>query len=136
MFSLTSSNGFSELIHEPIHIQANSSSCIDLVLTDQTNLSVNSGVRVSLHPHCHHQIVQSSFNLNVYYPPPYQRLIWHYKKPYSKNISKTLDSVNWERLFGSKDINSQETALNETVLNVFCNYVSNKYITIDNIHLV
>ena len=136
MFSLTSSNGFSELIHEPIHIQANSSSFIDLVLTDQTNLSVNSGVRVSLHPHCHHQIVQSSFNLNVYYPPPYQRLIWHYKKPYSKNISKTLDSVNWERLFGSKDINSQVTALNETVLNVFCNYVSNKYITIDNIHLV
>ena len=136
MFSLTSANGFSQLIHEPIHIQANSSSCIDLVLTDQTNLTVKSGVHVSLLPHCHHQIVQSNLNLNVYYPPPYQRLIWHYKKADSKNIRKTLDSVNWERLFGSKDINSQVTALNETNLNVFCNYVSNKYTTIDNIDLV
>ena len=41
LFSLMSSNGFSQLIHEPTHIQANSSSCIDLVFTDQSNLSVN-----------------------------------------------------------------------------------------------
>ena len=34
LFSLTSSNGFSQLINEPTHIQANSSSCIDLILTD------------------------------------------------------------------------------------------------------
>ena len=34
LFSLTSSNGFSQLINEPTHIQSNSSSCIDLILTD------------------------------------------------------------------------------------------------------
>ena len=39
--------------------------------------------------------------------------------------------VNWERLFDNKDINSQVTVLNETILNVFRNYVPNKYITID-----
>ena len=50
LFSSTSSNGFSQLIHDPTHIQANSSSCIDLVFTDQPNLSVNSGVHASLHP--------------------------------------------------------------------------------------
>ena len=44
LFSLTSSNGFSQLINEPTHIQPNSSSCIDLTLTDQPNLSMNSGV--------------------------------------------------------------------------------------------
>ena len=44
LFSSTSSNGFYQLIHDPTHIQANSSSCIDLVFTDQPNLSVNSGV--------------------------------------------------------------------------------------------
>ena len=63
LFSLTSSNGFSQLINEPTHIQANSSSCIDLIFTDQPNLSVNSGVHSSLRPNCHHQIVHSSFNL-------------------------------------------------------------------------
>ena len=94
MFSLTSSNGFSQLTLEPTHIQANSSSCIELVFTDQQNLSVNSRVHVSLHPNCHHQIVHSSFNLNIYYLQTYERLIWDYKKADSKNIGKTLDSVN------------------------------------------
>ena len=70
LFSLTSSNGFSQLINEPTHIQTNSSSCIDLIFTDQPNLSMNSGVHSSLYPNCHHQIVHSSFNLNIHYPPP------------------------------------------------------------------
>ena len=39
--------------------------------------------------------------------------------------------ANWERLFDNKDTNSQVTVLNETILNVFRNYVPNKYITID-----
>ena len=39
--------------------------------------------------------------------------------------------MNWERLFGSKDINLQVAALNETILNVFRNYVPNRYTTID-----
>ena len=80
LFSLTSSNGFSQLINKPTHTQGSSSSCIDLIFTNQENLSVNSGVHASLHPNCHHQIVHSSFNLNIYYPPPYQRLIWDYNK--------------------------------------------------------
>ena len=131
LYSLTSLNGFSQLIHEPTHIQANSSSCIDLIFTDQPKLSVNSGVHTSLHQNCHHQIVYSRFNLDIYYPPLYERLIWDYKKADTKVIRKALDLVNWERLFDNKDINSQVTVLNETILNVFRNYVPNKYITID-----
>ena len=76
LFSLTSSNGFNQIIDEPTHIQAKSTSCIDLIFTDQPNLSVNSGVHASLHPNCHHQIVHSRYNLHINYPPPYQRLIW------------------------------------------------------------
>ena len=90
-----------------------SSPCIDLIFTDQPNLSVNSGVHASLHPNCHHQIVHTSFNLNISYPPPYQRLIWDYKKADSEKIRKALDLLNWE------------------ILNIFSNYVPNKYITID-----
>ena len=68
LFSLFSSNGFRQVINELTHIQTSSSSCIDLIFTDQLKISVNSGVHVSLHPNCHHQIVHSSFNLNIYYP--------------------------------------------------------------------
>ena len=59
------------------------------------------------------------------------KLVWDYKKVDSTNIRKALDSVNWERLFDQKDINTQVMTLNETILNVFRNYVPNKYITID-----
>ena len=131
LFSLTSANGFSQLINEPTHFQGNSSSCIDLIFTNQGNLSLNSGVHTSLHPKCKHQIIHSSFNLNIYYPPPYQRLIWDYKKADPLKISKALDSVNWERLFSQHDINQQVKTLNEVLLNIFRNYVPNKYIIID-----
>ena len=90
LFSLMSSDGFSQLIHEPTYIQANSSSCIDLVFTDQPNLSVNSGVHASPHLNYHHQIVHSSFNLNIFYPPPYQGLIWNYKRLIQKILEKLL----------------------------------------------
>ena len=69
LFSVTSSNGFPQLINEPAHIQTSSSSCIDWICTNQQNLSVNPGVHALLHPNCHHQIIYSSFNLNISYIP-------------------------------------------------------------------
>ena len=122
LYLLTSSKGFSQLINEPTHIQTNSSSCIDLLLAYQSNLSVNSGVHAYLHPNCRHQTVHTKFNLNISYSPPYQRLIWDYKKVDSEKIRKALDSVNWEKLFSKKDIDVQVTVFNETILNVFRNY--------------
>ena len=59
------------------------------------------------------------------------RLVWDYKKADEKSIRKALDFVNWERLFDHKNIDSQVMTLNETIMNVFRNYVPNKYITID-----
>ena len=56
-----------------------SSCCIDIVFTDQPNLSVDSGIHTSVHPNCHHQVVQSKFDLNIFYHPPYQELAWDYK---------------------------------------------------------
>ena len=118
---------FSQLITEPKHIQANSSSCRDSIFTDQPNLSVNLGVHSSLHQNCHHQTAYSAFNLNIYYPLPF---VWDYKKVDSANVRKALDSVELERRFDHKDINTQVMTLNEIILNVFRNHVPNKYITI------
>ena len=61
-------------------MQTSSSSWIELTFTDQSNLSVNSGVHVSLHPNCHHQIVHPGFIIVYQNQRPYQRLIWDYKK--------------------------------------------------------
>ena len=118
LYSLTSAKGFLQIINEPTHIQTNSSSCIDSVFTDQTNLSVNSGVHFSLH-------------LNSLIPPNhhYTSVLYGLKK---RQILKKLgNSVNWETLFNKKVIDAQVAVFTETILNVFRNYVPNKYVTID-----
>ena len=107
-----------QIINEPTHIQTNSSSCIDSVFTDQTNLSVNSGVHFSLH-------------LNSLIPPNhhYTSVLYGLKK---RQILKKLgNSVNRETLFNKKVIDAQVAVFTETILNVFRNYVPNKYVTID-----
>ena len=68
LFSLSTSNGLHQIISEPTHIQRNSSSCIDLIFTDQPSLVTNNGVHASLHSSCHHQIIHCTFNLNIVYP--------------------------------------------------------------------
>ena len=118
LYSLTSAKGFLQIINEPTHIQTNSSSCIDSVFTDQTNLSVNSGVHFSLH-------------LNSLIPPNhhYTSVLYGLKK---RQILKKLgNSVNWETLFNKKVIDAQVAVFTETILNVFRNCVPNKYVTID-----
>ena len=47
------------------------------------------------------------------------------KRPIQEILEGTLDSVNWERLFEQLDLNAQVAAFNETILNVFQNYVPN-----------
>ena len=76
---ITSQFRLHQIINEPTHILDNSSSCIDLIFISQPNLSVESGTQPSLHPNCHHQIVYAIFNLEVIYPPPYTREVWHYQ---------------------------------------------------------
>ena len=64
-------------------------------------------------------------------PPPYQRLVWDYKKGDPNKIREALDLINWERLFNQKSIEAQVATFNDTILHTFRNFVPNKYITID-----
>ena len=77
--NIASQFGLHQIINEPTHILENSSSCIDLIFTLQPNLSFESGTQPSLHRNCHHQIIYAKFILEVLYPPPYIREVWHYQ---------------------------------------------------------
>ena len=74
---------------------------------------------------------ESSYYLPPPIFPPYQRLIWDYKKAGTSNIREKLDFINWQKLFSHKGINAQVTVFNEIILNIFRKYVLNKYITFD-----
>ena len=92
--SLTETYSLHQLISDPTHILSISSSCIDLIFTDQPNLVVDSGVHPSLHPNCHHQITYCKFNLFIEYPPPYEQQVWDYKHADTSSIKKSLNQVN------------------------------------------
>ena len=92
---------------------------------------VGSGVHLSLHPNCHHQITFSRYNLIVEYPPPYERLVWDYNKANTKSIKQALMQINWQKLFLNKDVQQQVRTLNDIVFNVFSNFVPNKIVTFD-----
>ena len=89
--TITFQFGLQQIINEPTYLNSNSSSCIDLIFTSQTNLVMKSGIHSSLHPNCHHQIIFAKINLKIYYPPPYEREIWHYDKANADFICRSID---------------------------------------------
>ena len=87
--SLTTIHGLQKRISDPNHLLPNSSSCTDLMFTDQPNLAVDSGVHLSFHVKCHHQIIHCKFNLMIVHSPPYERLVSTIIISYLQIIHKT-----------------------------------------------
>ena len=83
-------NGLQQLIDEPTHICKNSSSCIDLIFTNQPNLIVNRGRHPSLHENYQHKITYAKTNPRVEYPPPYKCHVWNYAKANVNGINKAI----------------------------------------------
>ena len=129
--SLATIYGLQKPISDPTHILPDSSTCIDLIFTDQPNLVADSGVYPSLHTNCHHQITFCSFNLIIEYPTLYLCLVWDYKRASVNSIKQSLDQVNWPTILSNKNVHQQVNLWNSIILNILTNYVSNKVITID-----
>ena len=121
--SLTSVYGMKQLIAEPTHVLENSSSCIDLIFTDQSNLIMDAGVHPSLHSKCHHQVIYAKLNLKMQYPPPYTREIWDYGKSRFDLINEAIENFDWNK--------DQVNLFNTTILNIFQNFIPNKVILCD-----
>ena len=84
---------------------------------------LESGVRHSLHQNCHHQIIFAEFNLKIYYPPPYERMIFHYSQANVDHIQQAINLFDWENAFLNTDVNAQVFIFSSTVLNILNNYI-------------
>ena len=74
---------------------------------------------------------QALNGLMLFILPPYQSLIWDYKIANVGGTLKSLNSVNWDFVLSDKSVHQQVQYLNEILMNVFCNYIPNKWIKID-----
>ena len=113
--NLLSQFSLSQVINEPTHISQNFNSCIDLLFTNQQNLITDAGIHPSLHSNCHHQIIYGKFNLKIFYPPPYERHIWHYKHANADMISKAIQGFDWDKAFLDKSTEEKASILTKAL---------------------
>ena len=92
---------------------------------------MESGVHSSLHPNCHHQIVFAKFNLKTFYPPPYEREIWHYNKANTDLIRRSVNEFSCENRVSNTDANQKVYLFNETIKNILFNFIPHKTIFCD-----
>ena len=82
-------------ITEPTHILEISSSSIDLIFSNQPRLITDSGVHLTLHSKCHHQIIYSKHYLKIEYPPPCTRKLRNYIRSETDLINRSIESFDW-----------------------------------------
>ena len=86
----------------------------------------DSGVHPLLYRNCHHQMIFAKVNMRIFYHPPYKRLVWAYSNANVEAINLAIESFNWENAFDGKDIHAQVALFNETLLNIFSNFIPNR----------
>ena len=101
-------------------------SCIDLILTSNPRFICAYGVELSLYEKCHHNLIYGKINLNVPLPPPYIREVWEYKNAKVENIQRSVSGIDWNFILQGKTVNQKVNILNECLLNLFHNFISNK----------
>ena len=105
--------------------------CIDLIFCTSQNVICNCGVDVSMFKKCHHNIIHGKIDIPVPLPPVYVHEVWDYNKANVENIKKAVSNFNWNRAFENLSVDEKVELLNETLLNIFRNYIPNKKIKCD-----
>ena len=125
---LFTSLNLSQIISEPTNFEPGKKpSCIDLIVTDQPNLILDSGTRASLDSNCHHQIIHCKVNFRIPPPTPSERQIWHYHRANADAIKRSMSNFPWlQHLNVNPDINWQVKTFNEIFLNIMSNFIPNE----------
>ena len=122
-----------QIITEPTHFFRDDCkpSCIGLIVTDQPNLVLNSGVRPSLDPTVKHQITFCKINFKIPPLPKYVRKIWHFNRANVDLITRAISEFQWEaNLSRYRNPSDQVDLLNKSIPNIMSNFVPNKVKTV------
>ena len=73
----------------------------------------------------------AKFNLDIVYPPPYEREIWHYQKTNIDLIKRAINSFDWEKAFSNIDVDKTISIFNQTIINILCNFIPHEMVLLD-----
>ena len=117
---LIESFSMTQLIDQPTHILTNSSSLIDLIITDQVDMFVDSGLLPSPCDKSHHEIIYGKLNLAAPLTPPYKRTVWDYNEANHDLIKETLSNTNWEAIFENSTPDEAVKGFTNIILSTIC----------------
>ena len=121
---LTTSAGYKQIINKPTHTINNSFSCIDLIFCNILSIISNYGVDLSIFEKCHHNIILGKINIRI--SPSNVREVCYYKKANVKSIQINIQTFDWVEAFRNLSVDGKVDVLNETLMNIFRNYIPNK----------
>ena len=119
-------NSLHQIIDEPTNIRGESMSCIDLVITDQPSIFVESGVHPSLDDHCQHQIVYGKLNVSIPHPPPYKRTIWEYSKANAQIIRNLIRAIDWKSKYRDLGVNEMTEVFTSTIFEILSTLIPSR----------
>ena len=128
---LIESFSMTQLIDQPTHILTNSSSLIDLIITDQVDMFVDSGLLPSPSDKSYHEIINGKLNLAAPLPPPYKRRVWDYNEANHDLIKETLSNTNSEAIFENSTPDKAVKDFTDIILSTMSQFIPNKIITIN-----
>ena len=120
-----------QLIDQPTHILTNSSSLINLIITDQVDMFVDSGLLPSPRDKSHHEIIYGNLNLTAPLPPPYKHRLWDYNETNHNLIKETLSNTSWEAIFENSTPDEAVKDFTDIILSTMSKFIPNKIITIN-----
>ena len=101
-------------------------SCSDLLFcTNQNRISIY-GVDVPILDKYHHNIIFGKVNIRVQLLPVYIRQVCNYSQANVENIKSAIFNFNWSKAFENLSVDGKVKHLNETLLNIFRNYIKIK----------
>ena len=118
-----------QLIDQPTNLESRGISCVDLIITEQPNLSVGYGIHSSLDNCCHHQIIHGKVNISIPSPPPFKRRIWDYAKANKDETRECLNNIDWYYKLNNLSATDMVREFTSTLMGVVSRFIPNKIIT-------
>ena len=69
-------------------------------------------------------MIYTKFNLDIVYPPPYEREILYYQMANIDLVKRELNEFDQEKVFSSFDVDKMVYVFNKTVINILCDFIS------------
>ena len=124
-------NNLYQLTNKPTNIRGESKSCIDLIITDQPNLFVESGVPPSLDENCQHQIIYGKLNISLLNVMPYKCSVWVYEKANIPSIRAAISALDWDLIFRDLQADDMAEVFRDKIFKILPSNIPNRTIKCD-----